>query len=112
MLIELIFIIIFIFSLCGVIFIGVGKIPALNLLPYNGTTGIKKHKIIIGTETKVKEILISFKKQIFLHKLLSHVKILILKTETKVDHLLHGIRKKAQQVEKEINEKKKHHVQK
>ena len=104
--VELIILIIFILSLGGAILILVRKIPALSALPHNGTTGIKKYRIILNTENKIKDILVFFEKQIFLHKLLSWVKVMTLKIETKVDTLLHNIRRKAQQVDKKINDKK------
>ena len=50
-------------------------------------------------EKRVK-IFLFFEKQIFLHKLLSWVKVMTLKIETRVDHPLHKIRKKAQEVDK------------
>ena len=104
--IEFIFSIIFIISLGGILFILARKIPALITLPQNGRTGIKKHRIILDAEEKIKEFLIYFEKQILLHKLLSWVKVMTLKIETKVDHLLHSIRKKAQEVDKNLKDKK------
>ncbi|MEI7425167.1 MAG: hypothetical protein WCK10_03550 [Candidatus Staskawiczbacteria bacterium] len=101
MIIESIILIIFVCSLGGVIFILARKIPVLSSLPENGSTGIKKHKIILKTESKIKEVLNFFEKQIFLHKLLSWIKILILRVETKIDVLLHKIRKKNQQEKKD-----------
>jgi len=106
MIVELIISIIFILSLGGVLFILARKVPVLNSLPYNGTTGIRKHQVILDTENKIKEILISFEKQILLHKFLSWVKVMTLKFETRVDILLHKIRKKAQQIDKAKKEKK------
>jgi len=106
MLAELIIFIIFILSFAGVLFIIVRKLPVLNSLPQNGTTGIKKHQIILDAENKLKEILISFEKQIWLHKFLSWVKIITLKIEIRVDMMLHRIRKKAQQIDKDLKEKK------
>jgi hypothetical protein len=94
MIIELIFLIIFICSLCGILIILARKIPVLSSLPQTGTTGIRKHHIILDIESKIKEILISFEKQILLHKFLSWVKIMTLKIETRVDHHLHKIRQK------------------
>ena len=82
------------------------KIPVLNTLSQNGTTGIKKHHYILEIEQKINDIFISFEKQIFLHKLLSWIKIMTLKIEVRVDHLLHRIRKKAQEVDKNLNDKK------
>ena len=45
-------------------------------------------------------------KQIFMHKFLSWTKVMTLKIETRIDALLQKIRKKAQQVDKEISDKK------
>jgi len=106
MIIESIFLIIFLCSLGGILFIIIKKLPVLSSLPNHGTTGIKKHRIILDVENKIKDIQIYFEKQIFLHKLLSWVKIMTLKVETKVDYFLHRIRKNAQQVEKKHNRKK------
>jgi hypothetical protein len=94
--IDLIFFVIFILSLGGVLLILARKIPVLASLPQNGKTGIKKHRVIVEAENKVKGIFEFFEKQILLHRLLSWVKIMTLKIETKVDHRLHNIRKKAQ----------------
>ncbi len=101
MIIESVALIIFVCSLGGVLLILARKIPALNSLPYTGTHEIKKHHIILSIENRIKEFLVAVEKQIFLHKLLSWVKIVILKAETKVDVLLHRIRKKAQQIDKQ-----------
>jgi len=101
--VELVISIIFILSFGGVLFILVRKISVLNSLPQNGTTGIKKHKIILNAENKIKDTLIYFEKQIFFHKILSWGKIMTLKIETRIDVLLHKIRRKAQQVDKKNN---------
>jgi len=106
MIIQLIALIIFILSLGGALFILVRKMPVLNSLPQNGTTGIRKHRIILDVENRIKEILIFFEKQIYFHKFLSWVKVITLKIEIKVDILLRRIRKKAQQVDKKLEEKK------
>lgn len=106
MIAESIVLAIFTCSFGGIILIFLKKIPVLNTLPQNGTAGIKKHKIILNAENKVKDVLIYFEKQIFLHKFLSWVKCMTLKVEVKIDHLLHNIRKKAQEVDKEFKEKK------
>lgn len=103
---ETIISIIFVISLGGVLFILARKIPVLNSLPQNGTTGIKKHHIVLNIENKVKDFLISVEKQIFLHKLLSWVKVMTLKVEVAVDNLLHSIRRNAQKIDKELKEKK------
>ena len=82
------------------------KVPVLNALPQNGNTGIKKHRIILDAENRIKEVFIYFEKQLFLHRLLSWVKVIIIKIETKIDNVLHGIRKRAQKIDQELNDKK------
>jgi len=105
--IQLITLLIFIVSSLVVVFMLNRKIPVLIKLPQDGHHGLKKHKIILTTEKKIKDFHFNFfKKQIYLHKFLLIVKVLTLKIETKIDALLHGIRKKAQQLDKEINKKK------
>ena len=106
MFIELFFLIILIFSFVGVLFILIKKIPELNVLSKNGSIGIADHYFILNIRNKVKEILISVEKQIFLHKFLSWVKVMILKIETKVDTLLHKIRRKAQKIDQESKNKR------
>jgi len=91
-------------SLGGILFILLRKIPILNSLSQNGTTGIKEQGIFLSVENKIKEVAVFFEKQIFLHKFFSWVKIMTLKIETKVDVVLHNIRKKAQ--DKSLKEKK------
>ncbi|MEK7562101.1 MAG: hypothetical protein AAB509_00270 [Patescibacteria group bacterium] len=103
---EFIVSIIFVVSFGGLLLILARKIPALVTMPQNGKTGIKKHRIILDVENKIKEILVYFEKQIYLHKLLSFIKIMILKAEVQVDHLLHKIRKKVQKIDKELKDKK------
>ncbi|KKQ23651.1 MAG: hypothetical protein A3G45_00950 [Candidatus Staskawiczbacteria bacterium RIFCSPLOWO2_12_FULL_37_15] len=103
---ELIFFVIFIISFGGVLLILARKIPVLSTLPRNGASGIKKHRIILDAEDKIKDILVSFKKQILLHKFLSWVKCMTLKAEVEIDHILHSIRRKAQQVDKDIKNQK------
>ena len=106
MLIESIVLFIFVCSLGGVLLILIRKVPVLNSLPQNGSVGIKKHQVILNIENKIREIIVSFEKQIFLHKFLSWVKIMILKIETKIDVLLHKVRKRAQQIDQENKDKK------
>jgi hypothetical protein len=106
MLIETIVLIIFVCSLGGVLFILARKTPVLNSLPRNGSTGIRKHQIILNAENKIKSIFVFFEKQIFWHKFLSWVKVMTLKIETRIDVLLHKIRKKAQQIDKKNSDKK------
>ena len=105
MLTESIVLAIFICSLGGVLFILARKIPVLNDLPQNGTTGIRKYHYVIEIEQKIKNALLYFEKQIFLHKFFSWVKVMTLKIETRVDIILHKIRKKAQEDKKFIIKK-------
>ena len=84
----------------------VRKMPALNFLPQNGDSGVRSHRLVLDAENKIKNIFVFFEKQIFLHKFLSWVKVMTLRTETKVDHMLHGIRKKAQQIDKQNKDKR------
>jgi len=97
MIIEAIILVIFICSFGGVSLILIRKIPSLNSLPQNGISDIKKHQIVLNVENKIKEVSVFFEKQILLHRFLSWTKVMTLKIETKIDLLLHKIRKKAQQ---------------
>jgi len=106
MITESIILIIFVCSFGGVLFILARKIPALNLLPQNGSIGIKKGKFITKIENRIKDISIFFEKQIFLHKFLSWVKMIVIKIETTIDILLQRIRKKSQQIDKELKDKR------
>lgn len=106
MIIESIFLAIFIISLGGILFILIRKIPVLVKLPQNGSTGFKENQLVSSIEQKLQKIFIFFGKQIFLHKFLSWVKCLTIKVEVKIDHILHSIRKKAQQIDRDLKEKK------
>lgn len=97
MILNSIVLVIFICSFGGILFILARKIPALNSLPQHGTTGIRKHKLVLRIENRIKEVSVFFEKQIFLHKFLSFVKVMILRIETRIDILLHKIRKRNQQ---------------
>ena len=103
--IELIAAIILVISLGGALFILVRKVPVLATLSQNGSTGIKDHRIVLSIGNKVKEVFLAFEKQIFLHKFLSWVKVMTLRIETRIDVLLHKIRKKAQEVDKNLKKK-------
>ena len=104
---QLIAFIIFIISVIGIFFILGKKTPLLARLPHDGHHGFKKHRIILHAEKKIKEALFHvFERQMWLHKLLSFIKVWTLKTEVYVDHLLHGIRKKAQELDKEVRKRK------
>lgn len=104
--IQLIATIILLASILVIAFILYRKAPVLVKLPEKGHHGIPKAKIISHIEEKVKDAHSLIKKQIILHKVLSWVKVLTLKTETKIDTLLHKIRKKAQQIDKDSKNKK------
>ncbi len=105
--IQLIAIVIFLGSVLGIFFILYRKVSVLVQLPQNGSHGFKKYEFILNIEKKIKDFHFNlFSKQIILHKLLSLVKVWALKLETKVDKLLHGIRKKVQQLDKDVKEKK------
>ncbi len=98
--IELIAFIIFLLSVAGIAILLYRKVPVLANLPKNGKIGIRDHRYIMHVEEKIKAIFISFEKQIYLHKALSWLKCMVLKVEVQIDHLLHDIRKKAQQTKK------------
>jgi len=105
--VQLIAFIIFILSVGGIFFILYRKVPVLIQLPQNGHHGIKKHEFIATVEKKIKEVYFHlFSKQMLLHKVLSKVRIWTLKIERKIDTLLHGIRKKAQELDKQVKKKK------
>jgi len=105
--IQLIASIIFLISTLGIIFILFRKIPVLVKLSQNGSVGFRKHRVIVEIENKIRHHHFHlFEKQMLLHKFLSWVKIVTLKAEVRIDTLLHRIRKKAQQIDKEANGKK------
>ena len=98
---------IFIVSVSGIIFMLYKKLPVLVKLPKNGHTEFKKPELILKIEKKIKERHFHFfKKQMLLHKILSKSRILILKLEKRVDVILSGIRKKAQELDKKVQNKK------
>lgn len=106
--VQLIAFIIFLVSTLVVAFMLVKKIPVLAELPQNGHHGIKKPAVVADIEKKVKDFHFHFfKKQMLLHKVLSFSKVWILKIENKIDVLLHGVRKKSQEVAKETKRKRK-----
>lgn len=105
--VQLIAFIIFIISLTGIAFILFKKVPALVNLPQHGHHGFKKSEFILTIEKKIKNIHFDiFHKQVYLHKALSKTRIWILKLERKIGERLHGMRKKAQQLDKEVKKKK------
>ena len=105
--IQLIAFIIFILSSSVVLFVLYKKIPVLIELPQNGYSGLKKPEFISNIEKKIKEHHFHFfEKQMFLHKLLSWSRIFILKVEKKIDIILQSIRKKAQELDKRVKNRK------
>lgn len=104
---QLIAFTIFTFSILGIVFILFRKIPVLIQLPQNGHHGFKKHEVILNIEKKVKDTYFHlFSKQMLLHRLLSKFRIWTLKIEAKIDTLLVGIRKKAQELDKQVKKRK------
>ena len=84
----------------------VHKVPVLIVLPQNGSVKGYKSKFMLGVESRAKEFFIFFEKQIFLHKFLLWIKIMVVKVETKIDQLLHKVRRRAQEVNKKVSGKK------
>ena len=104
---QLIVFIIFLISVVGILLVLYRKVPALVSLPRNGHHGFKKPQFIARIEKKIKAHHFHFfEKQMLLHKILSFTKVWTLKIETHIDAVLHGIRKKAQELDKEVKKKK------
>lgn len=72
----------------------------LNTLPQNGSAGFSNQNFIGKIGGTISKINNGFEKQIYLHKFLSWAKCYVLKIETKIDKLLHNIRKKSQKTNK------------
>jgi len=104
--VQLVVTIIFLVSVLAIVFILYRKIPFLVQLPENGSHGLSKGKYILEAEKKLEKFIKLFTKQIILHKFLSWVRIMTLKVEARIDSILHGIRKKAQQLDNEAKNKK------
>ena len=105
--IQLIAFIIFSVSVLGIVFILLKKVPVLVGLPKNGHHGFKKHESIAALEKKIKDTYFHlFSKKMLLHRILSKLRIWALKAERKIDVLLHGIRKEAQELDKKFKKKK------
>lgn len=105
--IQLIALIIFTISLGGILFILARKMPLLVQLPQNGNSGLKKPEFVVKVQKTIKAHHFHFfEKQMLLHTLLSKLRIWTLKVERKIDNLLHGIRKKAQELDKQAKKKK------
>ena len=104
---QLIVFIIFLLSVLGIAFILYKKIPVLVELPQNGHHGLNKPKFVLKIEKRVESYYLRFfKKKIPLHRLLSKIRVLVLKIETQIYNLLHGIRKKAQEIDNKKGNKK------
>jgi len=93
MLIESIILAIFILSLGVVLLILIRKIPVLSSLSQTGSAGIREHHVVLNIQNRMSKVAVFFEKQILFHKFLSFVKVTTMKIETKVDNLLHNIRK-------------------
>ena len=105
--IEIIVFIIFLLSIAGITFILYRKIPVLVVLPKNGHHGFKKPEFFSNIEKKLKKHHFHFfEKQMLLHKFLSKIMVLVLKLERKISEHLHGIRKKAQDLDKQVKKRK------
>jgi hypothetical protein len=94
---QLIVAIILLISLIGLVVIIIRKLPVLVVLPQIGSASVKDFKFVEIIRDLVKSKMVIFEKKIFVQKFLSWVKVMTLKIETKVDKMLHGIRKKSQQ---------------
>ena len=104
--IQLILLVIFFISLFAVFFILYRKLSVLVQLPQNGHHGLKKPKYIMDFEKKIKDHYFHiFEKKVPLHKFLSKARVWILKMENKIEVLLHGIRKNAQELDKKNGKK-------
>lgn len=100
---EFIAFVIFLASTLGLGMILYKKVPALAQLPQPRSKKISEG-FLTETEEKIKDFYSLVLKQKLLHKLLSWIKCLTMKIETRIDALLHGIRKTAK--EQKLNKKK------
>ncbi len=104
---QLIAFIIFVISAIGISVILVKKAPELINLPKNGSYNFKKNDVVARVEGRLKDFHFHFfSKQMLLHKILSFVKVWTLKAEVRIDHLLHGIRRNAQEMDRKVRKKK------
>ena len=104
---QLIIFIIFVVSTSVVIFILSKKVSLVAQLPKSGTNNFKKNEFVLKIENKFKDTYFRlFSKRMLLLKFLSFARVIILKIERKIDESLRGIRKKAQQAEKNLKDKK------
>jgi len=104
--IQLIAFIIFMGSFGGILLMLAMKAPVIATMPQNGSTGLRKPAIAAKAERKIKELHFHFfSKQMLLHKILSMFRIWTLKAERYIDTTLHRIRKKAQELDRELKKK-------
>lgn len=103
--VQLIAFIILFGSLLGILFILLKKIPSLVQLPQQGL-GMKDFQSIRDIRGRIGDAYTNFfEKQMLLHRLLSKLKVFVLKMERTIDASLHGIRKKTQEAEKKARRK-------
>ena len=105
--IQLIALIIFLVSVAGVVVMLGKKVPVLVRLPQNGHHGLKKPEAISRLQKKIKEHHFHlFEKQMLLHTLLSKFRVWIMKMERYIGGLLMNIRKRAQELDREVKKKR------
>lgn len=95
--VESIAIIIFLVSLLGIALVLFFKAPTVITLPKDSISDIKRSKIVSGAENRIRKVTSLFSDRIVLHKFLSWAKCRVIKIETWIDEMLHGIRKKAKE---------------
>jgi len=98
---EFIATIIFFISLLGIALILYFKLPVLRTLP---KSSLKKNKIVLCAEDKLKRATSFLSDGIWLHKFLSWLKCRVIEIETWIDDVLRDIRSKAK--EQKLNGKK------
>jgi hypothetical protein len=91
--VDLTALIIFILSLAGLLFLLYKKSPALSALPQTADQSFDWKGLFRGAKERLP--LKDFRKEMFLQKILSRVRILSLKTESKTQKWLKELRMKA-----------------
>jgi len=102
---NLIILIVFLFSLIGIIYIIYKKIPLLKTLPEKKDNKINWKTIYLNFKNSSFFKKIIFNLDIFLQKFLSRIKILVLKIENKISYWLQKLRKRIQKRSLEKNNK-------
>ena len=102
---NLITLLVFISSLFGTILLVIRKIPILVELPESSEV-LPKEKFYLRLKAKIKNIpgLRFFSSDIFLQKILSKIRVLSLKTDSKTFNWLQKLRKKSQENKIEEND--------